>query len=243
MIRTSPSISALVGALSLVSESTTTLATPAAPAATGTATDMAVLDGIADDYLRLTLEIGTHEDGYIDAYYGPTALGEAARAAPRDKAALLAATRTLLARTNHSAAVLTDPLARRRAAFLRAQLIAAETRLMMMQGTRFAFAEEAERLFGIRPVLKALAVYDRELAKVEALAPDDGPLATRVEAYLDRFTVPSDRLRPVFDEAIALCRSRSAAHIAMPAGESSGWSSSPARAGAAIITIRAAITA
>lgn len=91
---------------------------------------------------------------------------------------------------------------------------------MMMQGTRFAFADEAERLFGVRPDLKPLTAYDAELAKVEALVPGDAPLATRVEAFLDRFTLPADRLRPVFDEAIARCRSRSAAHIAMPAGES-----------------------
>lgn len=178
------------------------------------------LDAIAADYLRLTLEIGMHEDGYIDAYYGPPDLQKAAEAAPRDKDVLLAATRDLMARTDVAARRLSDPLDRRRAAFLRAQLRAAEARLLMMQGTRFAFADEAERLFGVRPRLKPLETYDAELAKIETLVPGEGPLATRVEAYLDRFTIPKDRLQKVFDAAIARCRGRSAAHIPMPAGES-----------------------
>ena len=178
------------------------------------------LNDIAATYLKLTLEIGTHEAGYIDAYYGPPELKAAAEAAPRDKAALLAATRELTARLATIARRPSDPVDRRRAAFLRAQLRAAETRLMMMQGTRFAFADEAERLFGVRPQLKPLADYDRHLAAVEALVPGDGALAERVEAYLDRFTIPKDRLQKVFDAAIARCRGRSAAQIAMPEGES-----------------------
>lgn len=178
------------------------------------------LDDIAGAYLRLSLEIGTHEPGYIDAYYGPPELQKAAETAPRDKSALLAATRDLMVQVDLAARRLSDPLAKRRATFLRAQLRAAETRLQMMQGTRFAFADEAERLFGVRPRLEPLRSYDPELAKIEALVPGDGPLADRVEAYLDRFTIPKDRLQKTFDAAIARCRGRSMAHIPMPEGES-----------------------
>jgi hypothetical protein len=178
------------------------------------------MNAITAAYVRLSLEIGTHEDGYIDAYYGPADVKAAAEAAPRDKAALLAATRVLAARLDLAARRLSDPMERRRAAFLRAQLRAAETRLLMMQGTRFAFADEAERLFGVRPRLLPLASYDGALAKVAALVPGNGDLATRVEAYLDRFTIPKPRLQKTFDAAIARCRGRSAAQIAMPADES-----------------------
>ena len=178
------------------------------------------MNAIATDYLSLSLEIGTHEAGYIDAYYGPAALRTAAEASPRDKPALLAATRALMARLDTAARRLSAPLDRRRAAFLRAQLRAAETRLLMMQGTRFSFTDEAERLFGVRPVLKPLASYDGELAKIAALVPGDGPLAARVETYLDRFTIPKDRLQKTFEAAIARCRGRSMAHIPMPEGES-----------------------
>lgn len=185
-----------------------------------TAAPSPALGDIANDYVRLSLEIGTHEDGYIDAYYGPAAVKASAEAAPRDKPALLAATRDLMARLDLAARRIADPMERRRAISLRAQLRAAETRLLMMQGTRFAFVDEAERLFGVRPRLKPLASYDADLAKVEALVPGGGPLPTRVETFLDRFTIPKDRLQKVFDAAIARCRGRSATHIAMPADES-----------------------
>lgn len=178
------------------------------------------MDAIASAYVVLSLEIGTHEKGYIDAYYGPAKLLKAATDAPRDKAALLVAARELAAKLDGTSSQLADPIERRRAAFLSAQLRAAETRLMMMQGTRFSFADEAKRLFGVRPPLQPLASYDAELAAVAALVPGDGPLAARVEAYLDGFTIPKNRLQKLFDTAIARCRSRTAAHIPMPIDES-----------------------
>ena len=41
------------------------------------------LDTIAEDYVRLSLEIGTHEEGYIDAYHGPPAWKAEAEASLR----------------------------------------------------------------------------------------------------------------------------------------------------------------
>ena len=191
---------------------------PADPAAAMFASQ--TINAVATAYVMLSLEIGTHEKGYIDAYYGPPSLFDAAVASPRDKAALIAAARQLIAKLDGITPDLSDPIERRRTAFLRAQLRAAETWLMMMEGTRFPFAEEAERLFGVRPILKPLASYDAQLAAVDALVPGPGALATRVEAYLDRFTIPKERLQKVFDAAIARCRGRTATHVAMPEDES-----------------------
>lgn len=192
---------------------------PAVDPATASQAGQAIGE-VAAAYVTLSLEAGTHEKGYIDAYYGPKQLFEAATAKPRDKDALLLATRRLAEKIRVAMPGLTDPIERRRAAFLTAQLRAAETRLEMMQGVRFSFAEESERLFGVRPELKPLTAYDTPLATVAAMLPGDKPLAERVEAYLDRFTIPPDRLQKVFDAAIARCRGRTATHVAMPQGES-----------------------
>ncbi len=150
-------IAALSGCAASTAERPATKAGVAALDVRRTPASTKALDEIAAAYLRLTLEIGTHEPGYIDAYYGPPELQKAAEAAPRDKPALLAETRDLMAQIDLTARRLPGPLDRRRAAFLRAQLRAAETRLLMMQGTRFAFADEAERLFGVRPRLHPAA--------------------------------------------------------------------------------------
>ena len=186
----------------------------AAPAAAGS------LDAAARDYVALTLEAGTHEAEYVDAYYGPPAWAAAAKAHPRSVARLRADAARLRARV---AAVDPSPLTaieRQRRTFLLGQLTAARTRLAMIAGERLSFADEAEGLFGVRPALRPLAEFDPLLARVEALVPGDGPLWRRVDAYKERFAIPADRLEPVMRAAIAECRRRTLAHIALPADES-----------------------
>ena len=98
-------------------------------------------------------------------------------------------------------------------------IVAAETRLQMLQGRKLSFADEAKGQFATIPVLKPLSDYDAVLARLEALIPGAGPLAARVDAFNERFTIPKDRLQPVFDAAIAECKRRTAANIILPAGE------------------------
>ncbi len=175
------------------------------------------LNEIAADYVQMTLEIGEREPGYVDAYYGPKAWADAAKAAPRSLQELAEQARAL---SDRAAAVdpgALQPMQRRRRDFLLAQLRAAQTRLRMLQGERLSFAEG---LFGVRVELKPLTYYDAILARVERLVPGSGALSERVDAFQDRFTIPKERLRPVFDAAIGECRRRTAEPIALPQGES-----------------------
>lgn len=176
---------------------------------------------IADAFVRLSLEAGVHEAGYVDAYYGPPEWLDAAKANPRSVSVLATEARLLIRKVDslrHDHAADTQETQRLRA--LRAQLVAAETRLQMMQGKQFSFAQEAERLFGVRPPLKPLKSYDAGLSRLEALLPGDGTLAERLESLSARYTLSKNRLQPVFEQAIALCRTISAAHIPLADGES-----------------------
>lgn len=177
------------------------------------------LDGIARDYVSLSLEAGAREPEYVDAYYGPANLETAAKASPRTVPELLAAAKVLRQRAEAVAPSTLSPLERRRRASLIAQLIAAETRLAMANGTKFAFADEARGLFGTAPRLKPLASYDAVLARIDKLVPGPGPLAERVSAYRERFRIPADKLDGVMRAAIAECRARTVAHIPLPANE------------------------
>ena len=177
------------------------------------------LDEIAADYVQMQLEIGEREPGYIDAYYGPPEWQAAAKSAPRSVEGLSAEAASLAARTSAVDPGALDPMERRRRAFLLAQIKAAETRLRMIRGEKLSFGDEAEGLFGVRPELRALSTYDPILARIERLVPGSGPLADRVDAFQDRFTIPRDRLKPVFDAGIAECKRRTAQHIALPPGE------------------------
>ena len=177
------------------------------------------LDSIARDYVKLQLAIGEKEEGYVDAYYGPPEWQAEAKLKPSTLPELAARAGVLTVRLRSLADTRLEPIERRRRDFLLAQLRSASTRLRMMQGEKLPFADEAEGLFGVRPELKPLAAYDPVLARLERLVPGTGPLADRVDSFQDRFIVPRDRLEPVMRAAIAECRRRTAARIALPANE------------------------
>ena len=174
---------------------------------------------IANGYIKLTLEAGTHEAEYVDAYYGPAGLQEAAKAHPRSLAELIVEARALTAAVDATLPQNSAEADRRRALALRGMLVAADTRLQMLQGRKFSFDDEAKGQFATVPDLKPLTSYDPILASLEKLIPGEGALATRVDAFNERYVIPKDRLQSVFDAAIAECRKRTAAHIALPAGE------------------------
>lgn len=178
------------------------------------------LDAIAADYVRMQLEIGEREEGYVDAYYGPAEWAAAAKAEPRTVGQLVVAAAGLTARLNDLDAAGWTPEEAQRRRYLLAHIAAADTRLRMQQGQTFSFAEEAERLFGIRPELKPLSSYDPILARIEALVPGEGPIGERIAAFRAPLAIPRDRLQTVMQAAIDECRLRTEAHIALPAGES-----------------------
>jgi hypothetical protein len=177
------------------------------------------LGEIAADYVQMTLEIGEREPGYVDAYYGPAEWQTAAKSSPRSVEDLAKEADALTARINALETEGMEPIEQRRRAFLLAQLKAAQTRLRMLRGEKLSFAEEAVGLFGVSPELKPLSAYDPVLDKIAGLVPGGGALWRRVEAFQDRFTIPKERVKPVFDAAIAECRRRTARHIPLPANE------------------------
>ncbi|WP_114953991.1 hypothetical protein [Sphingosinicella terrae] len=172
------------------------------------------LDAAARDYVRLVLEVGERDEGFIDAYYGPAELRDAARASPRTLDRLAGDAEALQRRI--AAFAPTDPLELRRRDFLLAQLTAARTRLRMLSGERLGFVEEAQGLYGVTPELRPLESYDPVIARIDALVPGEGALADRVEAFQARFVIPADRLDAVMRAAIDECRRRTVRHIALP---------------------------
>ncbi len=188
--------------------------TEAAP----TAAPVSSIDLISSDYVKLTLELGEQEAGYVDAYYGPPDWALAAKAKPRDMRELGNGIVDLMLRLD-GLPPSDDALVEARKRFLSAQLEAALTRHAMMQGEVFPFIREAKGLFGVTPTFAPLSSYDAALATIASLVPGDGPLHERVEAYQERFTIPTSRLKPVFDAAIAECKRRTARHISLPADE------------------------
>ncbi|HYF24047.1 MAG TPA: hypothetical protein VD929_11680 [Caulobacteraceae bacterium] len=177
------------------------------------------LDAAAPRYVKLILGIGEHEEGYVDAYYGPKAWAEQVKAEKRSVAVLKTEADALAADVRRVDPAGLEPVERMRRDYLLAQIKAARFRLDMIEGARPPFRDEAEALFGVRPELKPLSAYDAVLARLETTVPGTGPLVERVEAFRSRYVIPTDRLDAVMRAAIAECRKRTLARIDLPAAE------------------------
>ena len=186
------------------------------------------LDAIAARYAKLVLAVGQHDPDFVDAYYGPAAWQDDARRAGRRPLAELAAEAAQLLTALDAAAKQIDGGARRddgsRWAYLAGQLDAVAAHCARLAGKRFAFDDEAEALYQLRPAHHPVAYFETRLAALGALLPASGPtpepVHLRYQRYRERFVVPKDRLDAVFQAAIAEARRRTLAHVALPAGES-----------------------
>jgi hypothetical protein len=177
------------------------------------------LDKIAVDFVHLTLEAGEREDGYVDAYYGPKEWQAQAKANPRPVSALRKAADRLQADLAKVPDNGLTPDLKRRKFFLKGQVRAAQTRLAMLAGEKFSFEDEAQGLFSVRPVLKPLKSYDPILARIDKLIPGKGDLAARVDAFQNRYIIPTDKVEAVMQAGIAACKAKTEEHIKLPASE------------------------
>lgn len=193
--------------------------TASASAPASTSASRTLLDPIAEAYVHLSLEIGEHEPGYIDAYYGPDEWAQQAKRAPRPLPELRAAAEALQQRLAKVDDAELAPLEVRRKHLLAAQLTAARTRMAMRIGEKLDFEHEAEGLYALHPRLKPLADYDPVLQRLEAVFPGDGPLWQRVDTFASTTAIPADKLQAVMRASIDECKRRTLQHIALPAEE------------------------
>ncbi|MBV8201835.1 MAG: hypothetical protein JOZ15_14525, partial [Acidobacteria bacterium] len=218
-----------------------------APPSGTTAEDPTAMNSIAESYVKLVLAVGQHDANYVDAFYGPAEWQQAAAAAgKRPLGELQAQARALLAAlaakaTGGGAAAIADGAASPAATtatgaagagagesemlllrhrYLERQLSALAAHLEALGGVRRSFDEESRALYdAVAPTYDA-AHFQAILDRIDRIVPGQGPLAARIEAYRRRFVIPLDRVDSVFGAAIAECRRRTAAHVALPAGES-----------------------
>ncbi len=185
-----------------------------------TAPDPAVLDEVAHRYVVLSLQMGHHDPGYVDAYYGPDSLEALADRDSLPLEAIRAAADTLLERLGAEDPAYGDSLLVMRHRYLRTQLGAMVSKARVLGGERFSFDQEAQALYGVEPPTLPDAHFDSLLARLDALVPGPGPLAERYRAFRSQVEIPAALVDTVFRMAIAACRARTAAQMTLPPGES-----------------------
>ena len=112
-----------------------------------------------------------------------------------------------------------DSLVGMRHRYLRTQLGSLSARTRMLAGESFTFDEEARALYDVEVPALSDAHFDSLLARLDSLLPGDAPLAERYSAFRHRVNIPSELVDTVFRRAIAECRSRTQAHLQLPANE------------------------
>ncbi len=179
------------------------------------------LDSLAREYLFLELSMGWHDEGHVDAYFGPAEIREAANDAqlPLDEIGA----RSVRMKTqlqSAKAAAGSDATESARIDGLTGRLGALETRIALSKGERLSFDEESRRLFGTAAPDHDAAYFRAILGDIDTLLGGEGELSVRVNEFQDQFVIPPERLAEVFVAAIAECRRRTLLYIDLPANES-----------------------
>ena len=177
------------------------------------------MDALADRYVHLVLAVGQHDPSFVDAYYGPPEWKSAAAAAGKVALSDLLAEAAGIQTGVAALPLPQDEMGRLRREYLIKQASAVGARIRMLQGVRMSFDEESKALYDAVAPTFPTSHFDHVLKELEALVPGTGPLAERIEAFRQRHVIPPAKLEPVFRAAIAECRARTAAHVALPDSE------------------------
>lgn len=175
------------------------------------------MQAIAERYVRLVLAVGQHDAAYVDAYYGPSKWRDEAAAAAVPLDVLRDHGRQLQADLQAESAAGADGEARR--TFLRGQVRAVVARIEQLAGRHFSFDEESAALYDAVAPTHPESYFADTLEQLEALVPGTGALSERLDRFRQQFIVPADRLRPVFEAAIAETRRQTRERIALPETE------------------------
>jgi hypothetical protein len=161
----------------------------------------------AERYLELGLQVGRHEEGTVDAYFGPPALAAAVEAAPPpEPSTLVDATEALLDELEDS--------------WLRDQVVGLRTYAGVLAGEARSYADEVEGCYGVRPTFTDEGVFTSAHERLEELLPGEGSLAERLERWRDATQVPAERVEGAVAAIIAEARSQTLNHLVeLPTGE------------------------
>ena len=177
------------------------------------------LNSLAEAYVKLVLGVGQHDPDYVDAYFGPPEWREEVAVAGQSMASLRSAAQQLLLDLGRVPRPIEDESLKLRHQYLSRQVRAVIARLEMLEGHKFTFEEEALALYDVYPPVYTESFFKDMLAKLHALLPGTGSVASRYESFRRDFVIPPKALNIVFQAAIRECRKRTRKKIDLPAEE------------------------
>lgn len=170
---------------------------------------------LAEQYVRLALAVGQHQDYYIDAYYGPEEWQPKNNKKP------------LLELLNEANDLIDKLLIQQssEAEQLRLDMLIVQSRsvkafIEILQGKEMTFDEESTALYdAVSPDLGE-ADFEQALDELDDILPGWWGLNGRLVDFNEDFVIPLDKLDSVFKAAINESRARTKQHIDLPEEES-----------------------
>ncbi|MEW5799043.1 MAG: hypothetical protein AB1728_08530 [Bacteroidota bacterium] len=180
-----------------------------------------MLNELAEDYVRLVLDIGQIDPDYVDAYYGPSGWQDEAKKMKYQPTALRDRAEAFLARAKRIRVPSKDKKSTLRKIYLTKQLTAAHARIEMLNGKKFTFDDEAKKLYDVVPPKYSESHFKKVLDALDkALPGDTGTINQRYQAFRNQFVIPKEKLDTVFTAAINECRVRTKKFVTLPENES-----------------------
>jgi hypothetical protein len=181
------------------------------------------MNEIAEQYVKLVLEIGLYKPDYVDAYYGPaewkpdesskqeidTTLTKALNSKADDLLNKLEALKVYQA----------NELETLRYRFLSKQLLSVKGMIFIISGGTFPFDREAQILYDAEPPHYDKKHFQNIINELDDIVPGSGSLSKRLNKFKDQFIIPPDKLDTVFTAAINECRRKTLKHITLPKEE------------------------
>lgn len=182
------------------------------------------MDQIADDYVKLVLNIGQYDSDFVDAYYGPKEWRENLKSNlsfdPTAYKNLSAKTDSLLNELELLSEYKATELETLRFRYLYKQLLACKTKVAMLNGTMLPFDEETKALYDATAPAHNNKFFQLAINELDKILPGKGDVAKRLNDFKMKFVIPADKLKDVFNTAIKECRATTLKHISLPENES-----------------------
>lgn len=182
------------------------------------------MNSIAEDYVKLVLNIGQYDADFVDAYYGPEEWRSGLKSDLQfDSIAyknLSVKTDELLNELESLGEYKADELETLRFRYLYKQLLACKTKIFMLNGVLLPFDEETKALYDASAPTHNDEFFQSAIAELDKILPGKGDVAKRLNEFKMKFVIPTDKLKDVFNAAIKECRTKTLEHIKLPETES-----------------------
>ena len=182
------------------------------------------MNSIAEDYVKLVLNIGQYDADFVDAYYGP----EEWRANLKtdfqfDSSVFKGLSKQasdLLNELESLSEYKADELETLRFRYLYKQLLACKTKIFMLNGVLLPFDVETKALYDASAPTHGDEYFQSAIKELDKILPGKGDVAKRLNDFKSKFIIPTEKLKDVFDAAISECRTKTLKHIKLPKEES-----------------------